>query len=96
MRKLISVLRKAGIKTAAGGVYPSNRYNEFQYRELLAERRASGNWGVPVFQWLELLDDGRGHFREGLYHDAGHPSDEGYRVMFSAVPADFPDDPYFV
>lgn len=96
MRKLISVLRKAGIKTAAGGVYPSNRYNEFQYRELLAERRASGSWGVQVFQWLELLDDGKGHFREGLYHDAGHPSDEGYRVMFSAVPADFPDDPYFV
>ena len=86
MRKIISALQKADIAVACGGVYPNNRYNGFQYETLKKEEALSASWGVPVFSWLSALDDGQGHFREGLYHDAGHPSDEGYRVMYECIP----------
>ncbi len=86
MRSIIKALQKAGIRVCAGGVYPSNRYNDFQYAALLKEEDLSDGWGVPVFHWLSALDDGQGHFREGLYFDNGHPNDEGYRVMLSCVP----------
>ena len=44
-----------------------------------------GHWDVPVFHWLEDIEDGRGHFREGLYADAGHPNDAGYQAMYLAA-----------
>jgi len=86
MKRIISALKKAGIKVAAGGVYPNNKYNDFQYAALLKEEKASEKWGVPVFDWLSSVEDGSGHWKEGLFSDAGHPSDEGYKAMYSAIP----------
>lgn len=82
LKSIVKALEQAGIRPVLGGVYPNNRYNGFQYgilRETDAEMR---HWGLPVLVWLPQLDDGNGHFREGLYHDAGHPNDNGYRVMY--------------
>ena len=85
---LISIknaLEKAGIDVMLGGVYPHNGYNPMQHRLLLDTCDRMSQWNVPVFQWLEQLDDGEGHFREGLYHDAGHPNDAGYHVMYETA-----------
>ncbi|MCQ2428515.1 MAG: GDSL-type esterase/lipase family protein [Clostridia bacterium] len=86
MKRIIAALKKAGIKCCAGGVYPNNNYYGFHYSALLREEKASAEWGIPVFRWLSELDDGSGHWKSGLFNDAGHPSSEGYRVMYSVIP----------
>ena len=82
LKSILGALRKAGIRPVLGGVYPNNRYNGFQYAVLRETDAAMQRWGVPVLAWLPRLDDGKGHFREGLYRDTGHPNDDGYRVMY--------------
>jgi len=42
-------------------------------------------WGVPIFDWLAALDDGRGRWREGLWFDHAHPNSEGHRRMFESI-----------
>ena len=86
LKKIVEALQAAGIRVMLGGVYPNNRYTELQYEILKETDRNMSAWDVPIFRWLPALDDGKGHFREGLYHDAGHPNDRGYRVMYGQIP----------
>ena len=80
-----NALQQAGISVLLGGVYPNNRYNAMHYDLLRETDERMGHWDVPVFHWLEDIEDGRGHFREGYYADAGHPNDEGYRAMYASA-----------
>lgn len=89
LKMIVTALQTSGIRTMLGGVYPNNHYTEFQYKVLKETDEAMATWGIPVFRWLTALDDGNGHFREGLYHDAGHPNDHGYRVMYEQIPDTF-------
>ncbi len=86
LMKIVEALRGAGIRVMLGGVYPNNNYKDLQYGILKETDRNMSSWDVPVFHWLSALDDGRGHFRQGLYHDVGHPNDQGYRVMYEQIP----------
>ena len=86
LKKIAGALQKAGIRVMLGGLYPNNKYNDFQYEILKESDNNMASWGIPVFRWLPALDDGHGHFQEGMYHDAGHPNDYGYRVMYSQIP----------
>lgn len=88
LKKIVSALKKAGILPILGGVYPNNGYKPYQTDALRASHRAISTWGVEVLNWLDALDDGSGHFREGLYYNGGHPNDEGYRVMYRQIPDD--------
>ena len=42
-------------------------------------------WNVPIFDWLPVLDDGHGHWKESLYFDHAHPNTEGQRHMFECI-----------
>ena len=33
-------------------------------------------WNVPIFDWLPVLDDGHGRWKESLYFDHAHPNTE--------------------
>lgn len=88
LKKIAAALQKAGILPILGGVYPNNGYNAFQTAALRASHAEINTWGVEVLNWLDALDDGLGHFKEGQYLNAGHPNDAGYRVMYEQIPAD--------
>ena len=83
--KIKEALQKAGIAVMLGGVYPHNLYNEMQVGLLRETHERMTQWDVPVLQWLEAIEDGNGHFHEGLYADAGHPNDAGYQAMYLAA-----------
>lgn len=84
--RIVRALQQAGIRTALGGVYPHNAYGEMHCALLRETDRTMAGWGVPVYRWLDALEDGHGHFKPGLFHDDGHPCDEGYRVMYDCIP----------
>lgn len=89
MAKIVRALKSAGIFPVVGGVYPNNRYQPFHY-EILKESNAAlktayDGEGSLYLDWLSAIDDGNGRFKEGIYHDAGHPNDRGYEMMANAV-----------
>ena len=86
LKSIAEALQMAGIRTMLGGVYPNNRYRDFHYEILKETDERIASWDIPVFRWLTALDDGAGRFREGLFHDAGHPNDFGYKVMYEQIP----------
>lgn len=42
-------------------------------------------WDVPIFEWLPVLEDGHGRWKESLYFDHAHPNTEGQRRMFECI-----------
>jgi len=85
-----------------GGVYPNNDYCPETYEMLKETNRTMSSWGVPVLDWLSALDDGRGRWKPGTWHDHAHPNTEGHRLMFEAVdlslfdPAPAGDEPELI
>ena len=86
LKKIVEALQGAQIQVMLGGVYPNNNYTDLHYEILKETHMNMTAWDVPVFRWLHALDNGNGHFGEGLYYDAGHPNDQGYRVMYEQIP----------
>ena len=86
LKKIVEALQKANIRVMLGGVYPHNRYKDFQYEILKETDSNMALWSAPVFRWLPALDDGKGHFKEEMYFDAGHPNDIGYLTMYDQIP----------
>ena len=31
------------------------------------------------------MDDGKGHWKEGTFADAGHPNSNGHKLMFESI-----------
>ncbi|MCR4883367.1 MAG: SGNH/GDSL hydrolase family protein [Clostridiales bacterium] len=83
--KIKESLQKTGIRVMMGGVYPHNAYKAMHYELLRETHERMGQWDVPVLQWLDAIEDGCGHFREGFYMDDGHPNDAGYQAMYEAA-----------
>lgn len=84
--KLVDMCRKAGIKPIVTGCYPGNNYTSVEYnycKNFNDEMEASD---IPFIQFMESVDDGAGHWREGMYTDALHPNDVGHEAMYRAIP----------
>ena len=47
--------------------------------------------GVVVADFLTLLDNGSGGWKNGTYADAGHPNDLGHSLMFESLNETFYD-----
>jgi prepilin-type processing-associated H-X9-DG protein len=43
------------------------------------------SWGIPLLDWLAVLHDGQGGWKEGLCFDAAHPNSEGHRLMVDSI-----------
>lgn len=90
--RISKLLAALGPKVILGGVYPNNVYGKPEYIAL-KEVNAS-LMGIPkecasvlgVIDFLSATDDGKGHWKKGQFHDAGHPNQAGHQAMFSAVP----------
>lgn len=82
---LLRMVVKAGAAPMLGGVYPNGDYIRETYDMLKETRHTMSTWGVPVFDWLDALDDGCGRWKTGLFFDHAHPNSEGHRKMFECI-----------
>jgi len=83
--KLLRMVVNAGAVPMLAGVYPNNDFDDETYGILRETAKNMKTWGVPIFDWLDALDDGRGRWREGLWFDHAHPNSEGHRRMFESI-----------
>lgn len=83
--ELLRMVVSIGAIPVLGGVYPNNDFNSDTYSMLKETRRTMSSWGVPILDWLDVLDDGRGRWKAGLFFDHAHPNSLGHRKMFEAI-----------
>lgn len=85
LQQLISVTRELGAYPILGGLYPHNDYTPEQYAILRETHQRMLNWGVPVLDWLDTLDDGQGHWKPQTSFDSTHPNTRGHQLMYEAI-----------
>lgn len=87
--ELVSMARAIGAHVMLGGVYPNQKFGAFEYELLKSTHAELQTWkskfGVPVFDFFTGLDDGTGHWLEGIYGDFIHPNDKGHQLMFQNI-----------
>lgn len=87
MLKLVKMIHKIGAVPILGGLYPNNLYSAENYKLLLKMQKEMESWpNVIVFEFLSVLDDGKGHWKETTYNDSAHPNTYGHQLMFQQVP----------
>ena len=85
LQQLVKMTRDIGARPILGGVYPHNDYHP-EHRALLQETHDRMlKWGVPVLDWLAVLDDGVGRWKAGISFDPAHPNTLGHQLMFEAI-----------
>ncbi len=88
LQKLLDMTRSIGALPMLGGLYPNGHYNNDHYGILLETHHRMKCWEVPLFNWLEVLDNGQGRWKPGISFDHAHPNTEGHRLMFASIPID--------
>ncbi|MEN9201686.1 MAG: SGNH/GDSL hydrolase family protein [Thermostichus sp. DG_1_5_bins_95] len=85
LKQLILMTEQIGALPILGGVYPHRDYTS-EHRVLLQEtHHRMLSWGYPVLNWLPVLEDGQGGWKEGLSFDAAHPNSKGHQLMFESI-----------
>ncbi len=85
LRRLLRQCRELGVMPVLAGLYPNRNYTE-QHGVLLHETQERMRaWDVPLLDWLDVLDNGKGGWQDGLSFDAGHPNTAGHKAMFEAI-----------
>lgn len=86
IKKLIELCKINEIQVVLGLCYSNDNYTPLQYEYLKKMNLKMNNWGVPCINLLGALDDGNGHFPEGLTFDPNHPDEIGHEEFFLAFP----------
>ncbi len=85
LQQLVKMTQELGARPILGGVYPHGDYNSEHYWLLRDTHDRMLSWGVPVLNWLDVLDDGRGRWKAGISTDPAHPNMVGHRLMYEAI-----------
>ncbi|OLP17693.1 lipase [Leptolyngbya sp. 'hensonii'] len=85
LQQLVKMIRELGAMPMLGGVYPNGDYGPEHHWLLRDTHNRMLSWGVPIFDWLGVLDDGQGRWQDGLAIDPAHPNSAGHRRMFEAI-----------
>jgi len=86
MRKLVQLCRQNGIVPIVTGVYVHGAYTPQQYQYAKNMNCELDSWSVATVDFMGAVDDGAGHWGEGLFKDPGHPNDAGHEALFRAFP----------
>lgn len=95
MLKLANMATQIGCKVLLMGAYPRNDYSATDYKYLKQTSQILENSKVPYLNLLGAIDDGNGHWRDGMWADALHPNDTGHESMFRAIPLSLLDNLLF-
>lgn len=85
LQQLIKMIRELGARPMLGGVYPNGNYSPDHARLLWETHDRMANWGVPILDWLAILEDGQGRWKPGISFDPAHPNTRGHRLMAEAI-----------
>jgi hypothetical protein len=85
LQQLVKMTRALGARPILGGVYPHGDYNSEHYWLLRDTHQRMLNWGVPVLDWLGVLDDEQGRWKQGISFDPSHPNTIGHNLMYQTI-----------
>ena len=85
LQQLIKMTQAMGARPVLGGVYPHGGYSLDQYHRLRETHQRMLTWGLPVLNWLAVLNDGRGRWKPGLSFDLAHPNTDGQYRMYEVI-----------
>ncbi|MEC4817181.1 MAG: DUF1796 family putative cysteine peptidase [Scytonema sp. PMC 1069.18] len=85
LQQLVKMTRDIGARPILGGVYPNGNYSPEHHWLLKNTHNRMLNWDVPVLDWLAVVDDGQGRWKEGTSFDPAHPNTIGHRLMYQAI-----------
>lgn len=85
IHQLIKVIRCAGSTPIMCSVYPHQYYTALHKEVLYFIHDNMKKLDCIYIDFLSALDDGQGHWKPNMAHDAGHPNDNGHRAMFEAA-----------
>ena len=86
--QLIKMTQDLGAVPVIGGLYPHGDYNPEHNWLLRDTHERMLDWGVPILDWLDVLDDGYGGWKSGISLDVAHPNTAGHQLMFAAINLD--------
>jgi lysophospholipase L1-like esterase len=85
LQHLVKKVWELGALPILGGVYPHGDYTPDHNWLLYDTHHQMMTWGVPILNWLEVLNDGQGRWRSQLAFDPAHPNTLGHQQMFQAI-----------
>ncbi|PSB56360.1 DUF1796 family putative cysteine peptidase, partial [Chamaesiphon polymorphus] len=85
LQQLIQMTRALGARPILGGVYPHGDYTPEHHWWLQDTHNRMLKWGVPLLDWLGVLDNGGGRWKAGISFDPAHPNTIGHRLMYEAI-----------
>ncbi|WP_446718008.1 DUF1796 family putative cysteine peptidase [Crocosphaera sp. Alani8] len=88
LQQLVKMTQDLGAVPILGSLYPNGDYNAEHYWLLQDTHQRMLGWGVPLLDWLAVLDDGQGRWKQGTSFDPAHPNTEGHRLMYEAIDLD--------
>lgn len=83
--QLVEMTQQLGARPILGSVYPNGDYTAEHGWLLRDTHERMVSWGIPLFNWLDALDDGQGRWQPGTGMDGAHPNTEGHRRMFEVI-----------
>jgi len=83
--QLIKMTQDLGAIPVIGGLYPNGDYHPEHNWLLRDTHHRMLSWGVPILDWLDILDNGYGGWKSGISLDMAHPNSAGHRLMFAAI-----------
>jgi hypothetical protein len=88
LQQLIKMTQDLGAIPVIGGLYPHGDYNPEHNWLLRDTHHRMLRWGVPILDWLDVLDDGDGGWKSGISLDVAHPNTAGHKLMFEVIDLD--------
>jgi lysophospholipase L1-like esterase len=83
--QLIKMTQDLGAIPVIGGLYPNGDYNSEHNWLLRDTHDRMLSWGVPMLDWLDVLDNGYGGWKSRISLDVAHPNTAGHRLMVAAI-----------
>jgi len=86
--QLIKMTQDLGAVPIIGGLYPNGDYSPEHNWLLRDTHQRMLSWGVPMLDWLDVLDNGYGGWKPDISLDVAHPNTIGHQLMFKAIDLD--------
>jgi lysophospholipase L1-like esterase len=90
MLHLVQLCRDNGMVPVVVNCYTRNDFQPEQYEAVKKMNLLINTWDVPSVNVLGPIDNGKGNWLDGYYHDKSHPDYKGHREMaYAFVPGLF-------
>ena len=85
MLRLVQLCRENGMYPIVVNCYTRNDFQPEHYAAIKKMNLILNTWDVPSINVLGTIDNGKGNWLEGYYHDNAHPDFKGHKEMFCAL-----------